>query len=60
MDMLQFVLIFGVSQVLCNPWFALAVIISDGTTKEAVIVTISSIMLAIICYVALSYIRGTL
>lgn len=60
MDMLQFVLIFGVSQVLCNPWFALAVIISEGSDKEAILVTLVSILLAVICYMALSYIRGTL
>lgn len=60
MDMLQFVLMFGVAQVLCNPWLALTVIICDGSDKEAILVTVSSIMLAIICYLTLSYIRGTL
>ena len=60
MSIIEDILILGVAQVLCNPCWAMAVLITDGTGKQAIIVTLSSVLLAIFCFLCVELMRGTL
>ena len=56
--MIEELLKFGVMQIFGNPWYSLAVLVGNGDTRQAITVPIGSILLAVVSYFLLIWVRG--